>query len=87
MESGLFAIVARWAAVLGGEARCWAWRLLVVLAATIATAVLSRLYLPRRRLTPVVLVLARRLGLGQEMFAFTAVWLANTASLILPRST
>ena len=81
---GLFAIVARWAAVLGRGSVLGLW-LLVVLVATVATAVLS-LDTTAVLLTPVVLVLARRLGLGQELFAFTAVWLANTASLILPVS-
>lgn len=37
-------------------------------------------------LTPVVLALARQLELDQAVFAFTAVWLANTASLFLPVS-
>ena len=81
---GLFAIIARWAAVLGRGSVLGLW-LLVVLVATVATAVLS-LDTTAVLLTPVVLVLARRLGLGQELFAFTAVWLANTASLILPVS-
>jgi arsenical pump membrane protein len=81
---GLFAIIARWAAVLGRGSVLGLW-LLVVLVATVATAVLS-LDTTAVLLTPVVLVLARRLGLGQELFAFTAVWLANTASLVLPVS-
>jgi arsenical pump membrane protein len=37
-------------------------------------------------LTPVVLALAARLGLSPVPFALTAVWLANTASLLLPVS-
>ncbi|HEY5979682.1 MAG TPA: SLC13 family permease [Microlunatus sp.] len=81
---GLFAVVARWAAVLGRGSVLGLW-LLVVLVATVATAVLS-LDTTAVLLTPVVLVLARRLGLDQELFAFTAVWLANTASLVLPVS-
>ena len=81
---GLFAIIARWAAVLGRGSVLGLW-LLVVLVATVATAVLS-LDTTAVLLTPVVLVLARRLGLSQELFAFTAVWLANTASLVLPVS-
>ena len=81
---GLFAIIARWAAVVGRGSVLGLW-LLVVLVATLATAVLS-LDTTAVLLTPVVLVLARRLGLGQELFAFTAVWLANTASLVLPVS-
>ena len=81
---GLFAVIARWAAVLGRGSVPGLW-LLVVLVATAATAVLS-LDTTAVLLTPVVLVLARRLRLSQELFAFTAVWLANTASLILPVS-
>lgn len=37
-------------------------------------------------LTPVVLALAARLGLSPMPFALLAVWLANTASLLLPVS-
>ena len=37
-------------------------------------------------LTPVVLALTARLGLAQLPFALLAVWLANTASLLLPVS-
>lgn len=81
---GLFAVIARWTAVVGRGSVLGLW-LLVVLVATLATAVLS-LDTTAVLLTPVVLVLARRLGLSQELFAFTAVWLANTASLILPVS-
>lgn len=81
---GLFVLVARWAAVLGRGSVLGLW-LLIVLLASVATAVLS-LDTTAVLLTPVVLVLARRLALSEELFAFTAVWLANTASLILPVS-
>ena len=81
---GLFAVIARWAAVVGRGSVLGLW-LLVVVVATAATAVLS-LDTTAVLVTPVVLVLARRLRLSQELFAFTAVWLANTASLILPVS-
>jgi len=37
-------------------------------------------------LTPVVLALAGQLGLDRAVFAYTTVWLANTASLVLPVS-
>jgi arsenical pump membrane protein len=37
-------------------------------------------------LTPVVLALARRLRVSTAAFAMTTVWLANTASLLLPVS-
>ena len=81
---GLFVMIARWAAMLGGGSVVGLW-LLVVLLASAATAVLS-LDTTAVLLTPVVLVLARRLALSEELFAMTAVWLANTASLILPVS-
>lgn len=81
---GLFAVIARWAAVVGRGSVLGLWAL-VVLVATVATAVLS-LDTTAVLLTPVVLVLARRLRLSQELFAYTAVWLANTASLVLPVS-
>ena len=54
---GLFAIIARWAAVLGRGSVLGLW-LLVVIVATVATAVLS-LDTTAVLLTPVVLVLAR----------------------------
>ena len=53
--------------------------------ATVATAVLS-LDTTAVLLTPVVLALAAQLGLPPMVFAFTTVWLANTASLFLPVS-
>jgi arsenical pump membrane protein len=59
--------------------------LLVVVLATLATAVLS-LDTTAVLLTPVVLALAHRLHLDEGVFAFTTVWLANTASLFLPVS-
>ena len=37
-------------------------------------------------LTPVVIAVARQLGLSAVPFAMTTVWLANTASLLLPVS-
>ena len=59
--------------------------LLVVLVAVLATAVLS-LDTTAVLLTPVVLALAGQLRLDRMLFAYTAVWLANTASLFLPVS-
>jgi arsenical pump membrane protein len=35
-------------------------------------------------LTPVVLMLSRQLGIAPQPFALANVWLANTASLLLP---
>ena len=82
---GLFAIDRplgrrRWGGARFSGCGCWSWwwpRSPTAVLSLDTTAVL---------LTPVVLVLARRLRLSQELFAFTAVWLANTASLILPVS-
>ena len=81
---GVFAFIARGAARLarGSVLRLW---LLVVLVAVLATAVLS-LDTTAVLLTPVVLALAAQLRLDRMLFAFTAVWLANTASLFLPVS-
>ena len=81
---GVFGYLAHHAARLarGSVLRLW---LLVVVLATLATAVLS-LDTTAVLLTPVVLALARRLHLDRRMFAFTTVWLANTASLFLPVS-
>ncbi len=81
---GLFGVLARETAKLARGSVLGLW-LLVVAVATLSTAVLS-LDTTAVLLTPVVLVLARQLGLDQTLFAFTVVWLANTASLFLPVS-
>jgi arsenical pump membrane protein len=81
---GVFAVIADRAARL---ARGSVWRLwaLVALVAVVATAVPS-LDTTAVLLTPVVLALARQLRLDAAVFAYTTVWLANTASLVLPVS-
>jgi len=66
----------------GSERRLW---LLVVVLATVTTVLLS-LDTTAVLLTPVVLALAVRLGLPPWPFALATVWLANTASLLLPVS-
>ena len=71
---------ARWA-----RGRVWLLWALVVVLATAATIVLS-LDTTAVLLTPVVLTMARRLGVSTAAFAMTTVWLANTASLLLPVS-
>lgn len=58
---------------------------LVVLLATLTTVVLS-LDTTAVLVTPVVLTLAQRLALNPLPFALATVWLANTASLLLPIS-
>jgi arsenical pump membrane protein len=58
---------------------------LVVVLATLTTVVLS-LDTTAVLVTPVVLAMAQRLDLNPVPFALAAVWLANTASLLLPVS-
>lgn len=83
-RAGVFQFVAeqtaRW-----GRHRGWLLWLLVVALATVSTIFLS-LDTTAVLLTPVVVVLARHAGLNPLPFAVTTVWLANTASLLLPVS-
>ena len=81
---GVFAVIADQAARVA-HGSVWRLWVLVVLVAVVATAVLS-LDTTAVLLTPVVLALARQLGLDRALFAYTTVWLANTASLVLPVS-
>lgn len=81
---GVFARIAAVAARLGRGSVLLLW-LLITGAAVLVTAVLS-LDTTAVLVTPVALALARRLGLDRLLFAYTTVWLANTASLFLPSS-
>lgn len=83
-EAGLFRVLAENAARWGGG-RAWLLWLLVVVLAVLSTVFLS-LDTTAVLLTPVVIVLARHVGLSPLPFALTTVWLANTASLLLPVS-
>ncbi|UOW04801.1 arsenic transporter [Clavibacter michiganensis subsp. michiganensis] len=83
-EAGLFAWIAERAAGLG-RGRTWALWLATVVLACLCTIFLS-LDTTAVLLTPVVVVLARHCGLPPLPFALTTVWLANTASLLLPVS-
>lgn len=82
--AGLFTVIAeqlaRW-----GLRRAWLLWLLVVALATVSTIFLS-LDTTAVLLTPVVVTLARNVGLPTVPFALTTVWLANSASLLLPVS-
>ncbi|HWB66510.1 MAG TPA: SLC13 family permease [Mycobacteriales bacterium] len=80
----LFDVAAVRAARWGGG-RSWRLYLLIVALGTVTTAVLN-LDTTAVLLTPVVLALAGRLGLAPKPFAITAIWLACTASLLLPVS-
>ncbi len=83
-EAGVFAAVAeRTARAARGRAGLL-W-LFVILLAIVSTAFLS-LDTTAVLLTPVVVLVARANGLPPLPFALTTVWLANTASLILPVS-
>ncbi|WP_369045138.1 SLC13 family permease [Sinomonas sp. P10A9] len=60
------------------------WALVAVL--SLAATVFLSLDTTAVLLTPIVVLLARRCGLPPLPFALTAVWLANTGSLLLPVS-
>ena len=83
-EAGLFTVVAERLALWGLD-RAWLLWMLVVALATTCTIFLS-LDTTAVLLTPVVVVLARHVGLPPIPFALTTVWLANSASLLLPVS-
>jgi Na+/H+ antiporter NhaD/arsenite permease-like protein len=82
--AGLFTVIAERLAVWG-RGRAWLLWIFVVVLATVSTIFLS-LDTTAVLLTPVVVVLARHVGLPPLPFAFTTIWLANTASLLLPVS-
>lgn len=83
-EAGVFTTVAanlaRWSA-----GRVWLMWLLVCALCVVVTVFLS-LDTTAVLITPVVIALARRTGLPVLPFALTTVYLANTASLLLPVS-
>ena len=83
-DAGVFAAIAERLARFGLR-RAWMLWLLVVLLAIASTVFLS-LDTTAVLLTPVVILLARHNGLPPLPFALTTVWLANTASLLLPVS-
>jgi arsenical pump membrane protein len=82
--AGVFDLAAREAAKLA-RGRTWLLFLLVCLLAGLTTTLLS-LDTTAVLLTPVVLALAGQLELNPLPFAMATVWLANTASLLLPVS-
>lgn len=83
-NAGVFDIAGHWAA-RAGHGRTWLLWLLVVALSCLSTIVLS-LDTTAVLLTPVVIAVARQLRLSPLPFAMTTVWLANTASLLLPVS-
>lgn len=83
-RAGVFEIAGYWAAHLA-RGRTWRLWVVVVLLSCAATTVLS-LDTTAVLLTPVVIAMARQIGVAALPFALTTVWLANTASLLLPVS-
>lgn len=82
--AGVFDVAGHWAG-RAGRGRTWLLWLLVVGLSCLSTIVLS-LDTTAVLLTPVVIAVARQLRLNPLPFAMTTVWLANTASLLLPVS-
>lgn len=82
--AGLFDVVSAFLARLAGGRR-WLLALLVVLLAIACTSFLS-LDTTAVLLTPVVISVAKAHRLAPLPFALATVWLANTASLVLPVS-
>jgi Na+/H+ antiporter NhaD/arsenite permease-like protein len=83
-EAGLFDRLASIAARRARGRGALLWVLVVVVA--VASTVFLSLDTTAVLLTPVVVTLARRVGLSPIPFAMTTVWLANTGSLLLPVS-
>jgi arsenical pump membrane protein len=83
-EAGLFTVVAERLSTWGLD-RAWLMWMLVVALASTCTIFLS-LDTTAVLLTPVVVLLARHVGLSPLPFALTTIWLANSASLLLPVS-
>lgn len=83
-EAELFRVLAQRAARWGRGSAWLLWMLTAGIA--IAATVFLSLDTTAVLLTPVVVLLARHVGLPPIPFALTTVWLANTGSLLLPVS-
>lgn len=83
-KAGLFDAIAQRLARFGRGSAWILWMLVVLLA--VASTVFLSLDTTAVLLTPVVILIARSNGLPPLPFALTTVWLANTASLLLPVS-
>ncbi|MEV5241140.1 SLC13 family permease [Streptomyces cinnamoneus] len=80
----VFDVVAAWVARAGGGSYARLFLLCVVFASV--TTITLNLDTTAVLLTPVMLALASRVGIAAVPLAMTTVWLANTASLLLPVS-
>lgn len=83
-SAGLFDVIGDELAAWGRHTGWLIW-LLVVGAAAVCTAFLS-LDTTAVILTPIVVLMARKASMSPMPFALTTVWLANTASVLLPVS-
>jgi Na+/H+ antiporter NhaD/arsenite permease-like protein len=83
-EAEVFRVIAERLARIGRGRTLALWALVIVFAVA-STAFLS-LDTAAVLLTPVVVILARHIGVSPLPFALTTVWLANTGSLFLPVS-
>jgi len=81
---GVFDVAGHWTARAGHHRTLALWLLYVALA--VACTVVLSLDTTAVLLTPVGLAVAAQLGLSPVPFALTTLWLANTASLLLPVS-
>jgi Na+/H+ antiporter NhaD/arsenite permease-like protein len=82
--AGLFDVAAHYAARVARGRVIVLWLLIVLLA--VASTVLLSLDTTAVLLTPVAITVARQVGAPALPFAMTNLWLANTASLLLPVS-
>jgi arsenical pump membrane protein len=82
--AGVFDVAGHWASRAGRHRVPVLW-LLFVLVAVVCTVFLS-LDTTAVLLTPVGLAIAAQLGISPVPFAMSTLWLANTASLLLPVS-
>lgn len=83
-EAGLFQLLARHLRKWGRGSSALLW--LLVAAVACATTIFLSLDTTAVLLTPIVVTLARQAKLPPLPFVLTTVWLANTASLLLPIS-
>ncbi|MEE1755003.1 SLC13 family permease [Streptomyces sp. SP18CS02] len=83
-KAEVFDVVATWVARAGRGSYALLFGLCVVFASV--TTITLNLDTTAVLLTPVMLALATRVGIAAVPLAMTTVWLANTASLLLPVS-
>ena len=82
--AGVFDVAGHWAARHARRRTMLLW--LLVVAISCASTIVLSLDTTAVLLTPVVLAIARQIKVSPLPFALTTVWLANTASLLLPVS-